>query len=391
MNFKPLANPLLIISDAPELLTGLGRIGRDLASLACTLPQFRVGYMGLGGHGRRSFAWAQYFFPEDGQFGSNYISHVWTDFAGKDDGIILSLWDLSRMLWFGQPQTNNAALAKFLGPGRNFSKWGYVPVDGTGPDEVSLPAGMVAAAAGYDRLLAASEWGANVMRKSGIGADWIPHGIWTNVFEPKKDSRKMLDWPEDAVAIGCNMTNQSRKDWAVAFECAALLKKHYGNRFKFWVHTDVMIRYWNLYGLASDYGVADCLEVTIDKTDEQLAVLYSACDCTMLPSGGEGFGYPVAESMACGTPCVVPDYAAAQELVSLDAKVPVVTHKVDTSHNVRRAVLSGYSFASCSIGMIEAKRNDPVGTAEKMRARVSHLNWEKLKPVWTKWLLEGLK
>jgi len=39
--------------------------------------------------------------------------------------------------------------------------------------------------------------------------------------------------------------------------------------------------------------------------DEQLATMYSGADCHILPSGGEGFGMTLLESMACGTPCIV--------------------------------------------------------------------------------------
>jgi glycosyltransferase involved in cell wall biosynthesis len=302
---------------------------------------------------------------------------------------VWSLWDLSRQLWFGQPQTVRPDLAKFLGEGRNFRKWAYTPVDSTGPDEHGLPMGMAAAAMGYDRLLAASEWGANVLRRTRPDADWIPHGIWMDKFQVKPQAKILLDW-DGFVTVGCNMGNQARKDWPVAFECASLLKQEYGNRFKFWAHTDATIRYWNLAGLAADYGVGDCTELTMDLNDEQLAQRYSACDCTILPSGGEGFGYTIAESMACGTACVVTYYAAGQELVDEDCKVPPVAYRVDTMHNTRRAVLSGYGFANRAGAQIERKQIDWEGRGQEVRERVGHLDWEKLKPVWTRWLLEGI-
>lgn len=396
LSFKPFSNPILLLSDAPDKHTGLGRVGRDLASLLCTMPEFRVAYMGMGGVGRRKFPWTNYSFPQDGQWGSNYIAECWTDFAGEDAGIVLSLWDLSRQFWMGQPTNLPADLAKFLGPGRNFYKWGYVPVDSTGPDEASLPVGMRASAQGYDRLCAASEWGAGVVQRSGLACDWIPHGIWMDKFRPNepRDSihvgRDLIGWQAGGIYVGCNMANQARKDWPVAFEAAALLKADFGNRFHFWVHTDTLIRYWNLYALASDYGIADCLEVTTELSDEQLALRYSACDCTMLPSAGEGFGFPIAESMACGTPCVVTYYAAGQELVEDDCKVPPVAYRIDTQHNVRRAVLSGYGFASRVKAQIEHKRGDWEGYGERMRARVEHLDWSKLKHVWQRWFWEGL-
>ena len=48
--------------------------------------------------------------------------------------------------------------------------------------------------------------------------------------------------------------------------------------------------------------------------DEQLATMYSGADCHILPSGGEGFGMTLLESMACGTPCIVTDLKEARWL-----------------------------------------------------------------------------
>lgn len=398
LQFKPLNTPLLFLNDAPDHHTGLARIGRDLASLACTLPEFRVGYLGLGGVGRRKLPWMQYSFPSDADFGQHHIQEVWHDFAGEEHGIIMSLWDASRMLWFGQPQSQpNQALRVFLGEGRSFQKWGYFPIDSTGPNGISLSGGMTSAVMGYDRVLAASEWGGEVLRQSGRGdVDWIPHGLWLDKFKPDNRARLLMrrsaDAPvESVIEIGCNMSNQARKDWPVAFEAAAILRQHYGNRFRFWAHTDALIRHWNLYALAADFGVSDCTDITMELSDEQLALRYSACDCTMLPSGGEGFGYPVAESMACGTACVVPDYAAAQELVPEVWRVRPVTYRIDTIHNVQRCVLNGHGFAEAMKVQIELKRVDWQGRGEEIREGVEHLEWGKLQTVWKKWLLDGVR
>lgn len=355
------------------------------------MPEFRVGVLArtpFGAVSKRSFPWMTYPFPETGQWGEEYVQRAWKDLAGEDQGIIMSLWDLSRMLWFAQPQRLREDLASFLGPYRTFSKWAYVPIDGTGPDEHGLPVGMAEAAKGFDRILAASEWGANVVRRHRP-CDWIPHGISTRIFDIGL-RRGTLEWDKDLVVVGCNMANQARKDWPAAFECAKVLRDQYGNRFKFWANVDVMVGYWNLYALAADYGVADAVEVSMDLTDEQLAQRYSACDCTILPTGGEGFGLPIAESLACGTACVTTDYAAGQELVEPECRVPAVAFKVDTAHDVRRAVLSGYGFARRVMRQVERKREDWDVRGRELRESVIHLGWEKIGLVWKRWFLEGI-
>jgi alpha-1,3-rhamnosyl/mannosyltransferase len=50
-------------------------------------------------------------------------------------------------------------------------------------------------------------------------------------------------------------------------------------------------------------------------SDEQLVRLYSGADCFLYPSFGEGFGFPVLEAMACGTPVVASDRGSLPEIV----------------------------------------------------------------------------
>lgn len=390
--FRKLGNKILFFSDRPEDLSGLAKISRDLASLCCTMPEFKVGFLGRGSQGMSKFPWTTFSYPEStGGWGHQYLAGVADDFFGKDYGIVFTNWDISRLGWLtGQGLPDD--LAKAYGSGKNWEVWAYPPVDSCGVSGVGLGVEARYTLSAFKRVLAPSEWGANVLRASGRpDADWIPHALNLNTFKPDPEARKKLGWNENDVIVGMVATNQARKDYPVAFECLSLLRKQYGNKFRAWVHTDTMLRHWNIAALAADYGIGDCLEVSLRATDEELAMRYAACDCTILPSGGEGFSYTTAESLACGTPQIVADHAAAQELVEELCRVRPVAYRIDTIHNVQRAVLSGHAFANAAFGQIEKKREDSEYRSEQLRDQVQHLSWDKLKTVWERWFREGLR
>ena len=49
-------------------------------------------------------------------------------------------------------------------------------------------------------------------------------------------------------------------------------------------------------------------------SDEELAALYRGARCLVYPSLYEGFGLPVLEAMACGTPVVTSRGGATEEV-----------------------------------------------------------------------------
>ena len=72
--------------------------------------------------------------------------------------------------------------------------------------------------------------------------------------------------------------------------------------------------------LAKDLGVRDAVRFAGKVSDNLLRSAYSAAELTVLPSFEEGFGLPVLESMACGTPIVCARAASLPEVAGAAAE-----------------------------------------------------------------------
>ena len=195
--------PLLIISDAPDQPSGLGRIARDLATVFVSMPEVRVATLGLGMRGSVKFPWTQYAMTRwpagDYEYGELSLPYVWEDWSRGQQGIVLTIQDLSRMLWLARPEhVADDALREWLiahrspDPTRDggFRLWGYFPIDSTGPGG-QLTTMSREVLLGYDRILAYSPWALSIMEytlggdeAARRGATWLPHGLGMEVFRP---------------------------------------------------------------------------------------------------------------------------------------------------------------------------------------------------------------
>lgn len=380
--------PLLVMSDSPSQTTGLSRITKDIALIAAEQPEFRVATYGRGGLGSIQLPFHQYDFAEDRQWGESTIQDVWTDFSRYELGVLLTVWDPSRLGWLARPRMGGE-LGKWL-RNRPFKLWGYIPVDSFGPHG-RLTAYIKDTLQGFDRLLAYTLWGKQVLEDTlRHEVDWLPHGYNPQVFKPcgKAAGRQLLHLPDEVHLVGMVATNQARKDWGVAFQAIASLKERMPS-LRFWVHTDVLERYWSLPALIADFGLENAITITLagQINNQGLAHCYSACDVTMLPSGGEGFGYPIIESMACGVPCVHGKYAGGAELIpDQRCLVDPAGYRLDTMWNSIRPVWNPQGWADRLHQLLEEPLEASVCTSA-----VEHLQWSNLGPQWVKWLKAGLE
>lgn len=395
--------PIMFVGDSPDTRSGLARIGRDLACLLSREPQFRVGYLGLGGGGSRQLPFSQYTIQQSHQleWGSDSIARAWGDFAGDRKGVVMTIWDASRLMWFAKPETlreSDPELHRFL-TSRHFVRWGYFPIDSTGPGD-RLTVKTEVTLQGYDRVLAYTKWAKGlVMKAVSGGVDWLPHGFNGGVFVPrdKRDGRATLSarLHRDDFVIGVVGTNQARKDWGlIAQTCCLLAQRH--PHVMFWWHTDLIERHWSFPALLADYGLGDRMVVTSDSpNDTVMSYRYSACDLTLAPGLGEGFGYPIVESLACGVPVVHGDYGGGADLMRQWGTGPwslvePSEYRVEGLHNCIRPVYDPNDWVE-AVEQVMAGNPQVVG-GEAARACVEHLEWKRLWPgAWLPWFMRGLR
>lgn len=78
--------------------------------------------------------------------------------------------------------------------------------------------------------------------------------------------------------------------------------------------------------------------------DEDLPAIYSLADCLIFPSLEEGFGFPVLEAMACGTPAVCSDIPPLREIAA-GAALLVDTRDLPRLREAVEAALTGAGAA----------------------------------------------
>lgn len=357
--------PLLIISDAPSCQSGLGRICKDIATgIHHHLSDiFDVGTLGYGGPGDRRLPFPQYTIEGLHDFFIPAIKDVWDNFAQGRKGAVLTIWDASRMLWFARPDNpiwlGDREIRKWL-LSKPFHKWIYAPMDASGPNNMLCEANAECLY-GFDKIIAYSDWARKIIENTFSDEDCvqrgliaIPHGIHTNVFHPHLEANKRAifrtefgdDIPvfeDHEKIIGIVATNQTRKDYGMAIAALAEVAKELPIRI--FIQIDDLHRHWPIASLLVDYKLAHrTIYNTGMVSDETMAKLYSACDLT-LGIGPEGFGFPIFESLACGTPVIAGSLGGHAEHMDKDSLVEPQLYRVEGSHNSVRPVFDPKKWA----------------------------------------------
>lgn len=387
----------MFLSDGADQSSGLARITRDLCTMLVSNPRFRVASLGYHSCGSIRLPWAMYAMANN-EFGELSLPHVWSDFSRGEQGIVMSCWDISRLLWLARPEflTDETLRQNVMAVRQKAVIWSYFPIDSTGPND-RLTAMSRETLLGLNRIVTTSPWAEGVIRRTigdaesaARGLTWMPHAYNSDVFNPEMtahDVRLSTDDPP-VVRIGVVATNQLRKNWCLIGETCALLKREIGN-LQLWFHIDVDVRHWSLPAILEDFGLTGITEVTHPPIqDKELAARYRQCDITLHPGEGEGWGFPLFESLACGVPVVHGRYASGASALGtcdlMQYTVPMIGYRYETEQNCMRPVFSAKDWAEKTLAVLKM---DNSGLSEK----VDHLAVKNLYYPIRRWFEDGIR
>lgn len=243
-------------------------------------------------------------------------AHAERTFGERKAGVVITLQDVWTF------KSNNLTLYEL-----NLASW--VPVD-----HYPAPSAVVSFFRTFGaRAIAMSKFGQKALAEYHVESHYVPHGIDTEVFYPmdRNLAREALhaycEVPKDGFLVGMVAANKGaqppRKAFPEAFLAFAELKKKHRDALLY-CHTERSGAY---HGCKLDV-MADACGLVPEKDvffppqypyatgipSVFLNAAYNAMDVLLNPAYGEGFGVPIIEAQAAGTPVIVNDFTSMPEL-----------------------------------------------------------------------------
>ena len=165
----------------------------------------------------------------------------------------------------------------------------------------------------------------------------FPYILSVGSIEPRKNLLRLLD------------AYAHLRDWSEKWNLVIVGARN------FWKSTPVVETVEKL-------GLESCVHFTGYIPEEDLPALYNGADLFVFPSLYEGFGLPVLEAMACGTPVVTSDSTSLPEVAG-DAALLVDPYDVEAIAEAMHQILSDPDLAA------ELRQRD--------LARAKQFTWEQ--------------
>jgi len=227
------------------------------------------------------------------------------------------------LLWSNFDLQHYGNLKQYVKPGLTWIGW--IPWDNHDPAQIPRAND---AFANVNVRVAISKFGHDFLNQNGCKVDDYIYNIvdTENYYPLEEDDKDVADWRKKN---GCTENTKlllfvGRPNWRKRvphlLRIVQELKLRGNDDFKLIFHSNMNdpARTVNIPELIHALGIENYIipsqfnwDAGIAKKD--LRVLYNAADLYVAPHGGEGFGMPIGESMACGTPFIASDICTTRE------------------------------------------------------------------------------
>jgi len=192
------------------------------------------------------------------------------------------------------------------------------------------------------RPIAMSRFGEQMLQDEGLDPLYVPHGVDAEVFKPRfRDEIRETTGTSERFIVGVVANNSGgtsptsgppRKAFPQSLMAFSAFHRRHPDALLY-LHTELTGRPGLEHGLnigrllerfevpPEAVKFTDQLSMEIGIEPSAMANLYNSFDVLLNPSYGEGFGIPIVEAQACGTPVIVTDWTAMPELCGAGWKI----------------------------------------------------------------------
>lgn len=216
-------------------------------------------------------------------------------------------------------------------------------------DHDPIPQPFFDALKGAHLPLTYSKWGHKMLADAGVPNEYIAHGIETSIYrvnENREEVRKFKKWltkSDDthlSVIVAANKGFPDRKWFQGQLECWRDFARDKPNA-KLYIHSlatpvhggvnfETLVE---MLGLDGRVIFPQPYLYRLGYPPEHLALVYNAADVLLSVSMSEGFGIPIIEAQACGTPVIVTNFSAMPELLRWGHLVDVLDNPMTGMHS----------------------------------------------------------
>lgn len=146
----------------------------------------------------------------------------------------------------------------------------------------------------------------------------VPDGVDTTRFKPIEDGERLAAWRVRTFGVDVPYVTYvgkptERRNLSSLIRAFGKLKAERGIRHRLLIAGADLPGTSPFRSVIREEGLEEEVTVLGYVTHEDMPVLYNAADLFIYPSSYEGFGMPVLEAMACGTPFITLDNTAFPE------------------------------------------------------------------------------